>query len=111
MEKAAAFLETQRYAAYVGATTEINRSEGIDIDPSRRVMYFSLTSVSNGMEANSSHDLGAPPGLGLGALYGSSVLHTQDSTVAPIAEESVKMCYAACPHSHPAGLPNVRGGC
>jgi uncharacterized protein len=65
MQKAAAFLETRRYAAYVGATTEINRSEGITLDASRRVMYFALTSVSNGMENNhSTNDVGAPLGPG-----------------------------------------------
>ena len=33
MEKAAAFLETRRYAAYLGATTEFSKMEGISHDP------------------------------------------------------------------------------
>jgi secreted PhoX family phosphatase len=33
MEKAAAFLETRRYAAYLGATTEFTKMEGIAHDP------------------------------------------------------------------------------
>ncbi|MGR9045817.1 MAG: PhoX family protein [Gammaproteobacteria bacterium] len=35
MEKAAAFLETRRYAAYLGATTEFSKMEGISHDPKR----------------------------------------------------------------------------
>lgn len=33
MEKAAAFLETRRYAATLGATTEFEKEEGITYDP------------------------------------------------------------------------------
>lgn len=33
MEKAAAFLETRRYAAYLGATTEFTKMEGVSHDP------------------------------------------------------------------------------
>ncbi|MFO1419056.1 MAG: DUF839 domain-containing protein [Methylotetracoccus sp.] len=33
MAKAAAFLETRRYAAYLGATTEFNKMEGVTHDP------------------------------------------------------------------------------
>ncbi|MCA0291319.1 MAG: hypothetical protein KDB28_11355 [Tetrasphaera sp.] len=36
MAKAAAFLETRRYAAYLGATTEFNKFEGTTTTPPTR---------------------------------------------------------------------------
>ena len=52
MEKAATFLETRRYSAYVGGTTEANKWEGISYDPDNGVVYTSITDVSRGMEDN-----------------------------------------------------------
>ena len=50
MEKAAAFLETRRYAAMMGATTEFRKGEGITFDASARRLYFSLSEIGRGME-------------------------------------------------------------
>lgn len=67
MEKVASRLETRRYAAYLGATTELNKEEGITYDPTRNKMYVSISSVERGMEnfkkggkASNSYDLGGP---------------------------------------------------
>jgi secreted PhoX family phosphatase len=61
-EKAAAFLETRRYAALMGATTEFNRHEGIDFNPVSKVMYISATAVQRSMEDNDpKYDLGESP--------------------------------------------------
>lgn len=49
-EKAAAFLETRRYAALKGATTELNKEEGITYNPASRKLYIAMSDVSNGMK-------------------------------------------------------------
>ena len=53
-EKAAAFLETRRYAALKGATTELNKEEGITYNPASRKLYIAMSDVTNGMKANAS---------------------------------------------------------
>ncbi len=50
MEKAASRLETRRYAAYLGATTEFRKMEGITLDPDTKTMYLAMSEVSSGME-------------------------------------------------------------
>ncbi len=50
MEKAAAFLETRRYAAYLGATTEFEKMEGVTLNAADRKVYIAITRMSNGME-------------------------------------------------------------
>jgi len=52
MEKAASRLETRRYAAMKGATTEFRKMEGITFDPSRSTMYLAISEVARGMEDN-----------------------------------------------------------
>jgi secreted PhoX family phosphatase len=52
-EKAAAFLETRRYAALKGATTELRKEEGITFDPVGKKLYIAMSEVNNGMLANS----------------------------------------------------------
>ena len=42
-------LETRRYAALKGATTEFTKSEGITFDPKRRRLLTSITSLDRGM--------------------------------------------------------------
>lgn len=49
MEKAAAFLETSRYAGIVGATTEWEKMEGITLDPDTRTMYLGMSRVRTAM--------------------------------------------------------------
>lgn len=53
-EKAAAFLETRRYAALKGATTELQKEEGITFNPLTRKLYIAMSDVTQGMKANSS---------------------------------------------------------
>lgn len=61
MEKAAAFLETRRYAAMLGATTELNKEEGITFDAEHNRLFVAMSDVSKGMEdGNSSEDSRAP---------------------------------------------------
>lgn len=49
-ETAAAFLETMRYAAYKGATTEFNKAEGLAYDPEGNRAFVAITDISKGME-------------------------------------------------------------
>ncbi|KAI7839227.1 hypothetical protein COHA_007040 [Chlorella ohadii] len=67
METAAAFLETRRYAAYLGATTEFSKWEGITFDAKRGLLYTAMSDIRYGMEDNKSkgkaetkYDIGGP---------------------------------------------------
>lgn len=51
-EKAAAFLESRKYAAYKGATTEFRKEEGITYDTERNVLYLAISSIDKSMEDN-----------------------------------------------------------
>ena len=46
----AAFLETRRYAAYLGATTEFEKYEGVAYNAKDSKAYLALSRMSNGME-------------------------------------------------------------
>jgi secreted PhoX family phosphatase len=50
MEKAASRMETRRYAAMKGGTTEFRKMEGITHNPDDNVLYVSLSSIERGME-------------------------------------------------------------
>jgi len=52
MEIPAAFLETRRYAAYLGATTEWNKMEGIAVNSKDRKLYMAISYIDKGMKAN-----------------------------------------------------------
>ncbi|MEZ5561038.1 MAG: DUF839 domain-containing protein [Pseudomonadales bacterium] len=49
MEKAAAFLETSRYAAMLGATLEFEKMEGITHDPETNTMFLAMSRVRTRM--------------------------------------------------------------
>lgn len=48
-ETAAAFLETRRYAGYLGATTEFKKEEGISYDAEARKLYVAYSDISSSM--------------------------------------------------------------
>jgi secreted PhoX family phosphatase len=56
MEKAAAFLETRRYAALLGATTEFSKMEYIAFNEKDRKFYLTISRVEAGM-ADTSGDI------------------------------------------------------
>lgn len=65
MEKIASRLETRRYAAIMGATTELRKEEGITYDSTRNKLYLAMSEIGRGMEdfksngnASNSYDLG-----------------------------------------------------
>lgn len=52
-EKAAAFLETRRYAAMAGATTEFNKMEGVTLNKKDKKVYIAISDQSKSMEKDS----------------------------------------------------------
>lgn len=65
-ELLASRLETRRYAALLGATTELNKGEGLTWDPGRQAVYFATSTVGGGMLAGDPKgDAGGPDHLRL----------------------------------------------
>lgn len=54
MERAAAFLESRRYAAYLGATTEFNKMEGVAFNKEDKKLYIAMSYIEKGMAKDSS---------------------------------------------------------
>jgi len=54
MERAAAFLETRRYAAYLGATTEFNKMEGVAFNKEDKKLYIAMSYIEKGMAKDTS---------------------------------------------------------
>jgi hypothetical protein len=50
MATAAAHLETRRYAAMMGATTELRKLEGMTLDSATNTLYVAITEIAFGME-------------------------------------------------------------
>ncbi len=85
MEVAASRLESRRYAAYMGATTEFRKMEGITFDPKRDTMYLAMSAVERGMQdfrkgtkVNHKYDIGGPNDIRVGynacgVVYGMTV--------------------------------------
>lgn len=81
-ERAAAYLDTRRYAAYLGATTEWRKMEGITYDPTTGRAFIAMSELEYGMESyakngsgDGRYDLGGPDDIRLdtdnqcGAVY------------------------------------------
>ncbi|MEN8726536.1 MAG: alkaline phosphatase PhoX [Sulfurovum sp.] len=51
-EKAAAFLESRKYAAYKGATIEFRKEEGLTYDKDSNALYVAMSSIEKSMEDN-----------------------------------------------------------
>jgi secreted PhoX family phosphatase len=85
MEALASRIETRRYAAILGATTEFRKEEGITFDPDNMKLYVAMSEVTRGMEdfmkhgsASDSYDLGGQNDVRLpynkcGTVYGLDV--------------------------------------
>jgi len=70
-EKAAAFLETRRYAAYLGATTEFTKMEGISHNAEDGKAYVVISRIEKSMKADATapmDDIKLPENQG-GAVY------------------------------------------
>lgn len=53
MEKAAAFLESRRYGAMLGATSEFNKMEGVAVNEKDKKVYIAMSYVEKSMEKDS----------------------------------------------------------
>jgi secreted PhoX family phosphatase len=92
-EKAAAFFETRRYAAYLGATVEGSKWEGITFSPKRNKMYTAISDIRRGMEDNKNggkddtkYDIGGPNHIRLpvnncGCVYEMDVVNNDIKTM------------------------------
>lgn len=55
MEQAAAFLESRRYGAILGATSEFNKMEGVAGNAKDKKMYVAMASMEKAMEEDTKH--------------------------------------------------------
>lgn len=91
MDKIASRVETRRYAAIMGATTEMRKEEGITYDPDHNRLYLAVSSIARGMEdfardgkPRDSYDIGGWNDITLenidgGAVYAMDVV--SDATI------------------------------
>lgn len=92
MAKAAAFLETRRYAALLGATTEFNKMEGVAVNARDHKLYIAMSYIEHGMQAQQKDpaDDIKLPGLKAGAVYELMLASKQsDASGAKIASAYV----------------------
>lgn len=54
MEKAAAFLESRRYGALMGATSEFNKMEAVEVNKHDNKVYIAMSNITGGMGTNPS---------------------------------------------------------
>ena len=74
MDLAASRLETRRYAALKGATTELRKEEGITFDPASNKLFVAMSEIGKGMGKGTKNDKGGPDDVQLtenecGAVY------------------------------------------
>jgi secreted PhoX family phosphatase len=92
MEKAAAFLESRRYGAVVGATSEFSKMEGVTLNAKDKKFYVAISALRDGMlkDAKSEYprdDIQLAK-IEAGATYELSLTGGQkDSSGAPILSE------------------------
>ncbi|TAN64251.1 MAG: DUF839 domain-containing protein, partial [Magnetospirillum sp.] len=98
MDKAAAFLETRRYAALLGATTEFTKMEGLALDAKGKTLFTAMSYIEQGMlegkndkrPADHVHLAGDPADLVCGAVYATSLAGGRaDTSGAAIASDWV----------------------
>jgi len=99
METAAAFLESRRYGALLGATSEFTKMEGVTHNAADRKLYMAMSYIEAGMIDGQNGDRpqdhiklkGDPKDLTCGAVYESFLSGAQKDT----AGESIKSEWVA----------------
>jgi secreted PhoX family phosphatase len=89
---AASRLETRRYAALLGATTELEKGEGVTYDPERGIVYLSLSKQARRMEAEADlpvDDVRVAPNSCGGVYGGATAAGVVDTAGEPIRSEHV----------------------
>ena len=85
MEKAAAFLETHRYAAYMGASTGFSKMEGTTVNIKDKIAYSALQNCQDSMVAGNAanvpgNGISIPKKLGAGAVMALNLKGGQKDT-------------------------------
>jgi len=100
MEVAAAFLESRRYGALLGATSEFNKMEGVSVNAKDKKAYIAIANMSGGMAVSTSDprdDIHAPVEKA-GAVFELSLTTGQKDTAnATIASDYVATTMNAIP--------------
>ncbi len=129
METTAAYLETRRYAALKGATTEFRKEEGITFDADHNRLYVAMSQIAYGMESeqkkgsdNDKYDVGSNNDIRLGynpcgGIYALDLKESaqvdMDGNIVP-SSYVVNNMYAVLtgePASYPAGHPYEGNTC
>jgi hypothetical protein len=112
MEKIASRLETRRYAAIMGATTEFRKEEGITYDPDGKVAYIAMSEVGRGMEdyakggkKNDKYDKGGPNHIRVQYLEGGAVYACDVAANKTIGSDYVIRNMRSVVESRPAKYP------
>ena len=96
MEKAAAFLETHRYAPTVGGTLAFTKMEGVTVNAKDRTAYLAMSYIYKSMSDGTSGIEVAP--IEAGAVYGVTLADGgTDSAGKPIASAWVPAAMRAVP--------------
>lgn len=92
MEKAAAFLESRRYGALLGATAEFNKMETVEINKKDKTLYMTMSSISGGMTTHPddpADDIHVPE-IAAGGIYELELAADQrDTSGQPISSRYV----------------------
>ncbi len=99
MEAIASRVETRRYAAMLGATTEFRKMEGSTYNPEHHSLYLSMSEVGKGMEDNSKQDKGGANDIRVaknscGAVYELSLTDNFQANAMKAVVEGRKSDYA-----------------
>ncbi|MCH7342087.1 DUF839 domain-containing protein [Pelomonas sp. CA6] len=85
MEKAAAFLETHRYAALVGASMAFTKMEGTTVNIKDKVAYSALQNIQSSMVTgnaanNPAYNVGVAKALNAGGVFAHTLSASQKDT-------------------------------
>lgn len=119
-EKEAAFLESRRYAAMLGATSEFRKMEGITYDSDSNRLYMSISQIAKGMEdnkkygtPNDSYDKGGRNDIRLeynncGAVY---ALDIEKNSISDYAVKNMYAIVAGMPKSYDENSSYANNSC
>jgi len=116
METVASRLETRRYAAMMGATTEFRKEEGLTFDPTTSTLYVAISETGRSMEdfgkkgkESDAYDLGGPNDIRLpynacGTVYKLAVAADAEIGSDFVAQDMVALI-SGTPTDYPEGSP------
>ncbi|CZZ95200.1 phosphatase [Bordetella ansorpii] len=99
MEKAAAFLETHRYAAMVGGSMWLTKNEGTTVNIKDKILYSAIANIGSAMVAGETSNPAGGPGvdevIDAGGVIASKMAGGQaDTDAAAIDSEWVPVSYS-----------------